>query len=626
MHNNNFVFKKTFNILLPPPNITGEVHIGHFYQYFIIDFITKWKLIQGYKIINKFGFDHAGISAIIKFKKKKKILIFLKKIKISFRKKMYFINFILNKKIEFTLSKVYKKVTKKIFYYLFKNNIIYIKKKNINFDYKLKSILSDIEISKKIYRKFLFLIKYKLNNINIIVPVSNIFSIITNTGIIINKNIKKNSVALSPFKIKVKIIKKKINKFNFIKISPIFNNCDYLLSINNKIEIITLLTKKKKIKLLNYKHLNNKIIENKKIKNYKIKNNFLKKKILKYLFYNNYIICIKKIKSYTNVNKKNNSKIFYLLIDQWYLKIKHIFSIKKIINKILIIPKKYNKLLNNWILNLSDWCISRQINWGSKFPIFKDQEKFIYFKKTRIEKYKNLNEVLDTWFNSSIWSIYIFNKNKKNQNILISGFDIIFFWILKMIIINIYCYKKILFKKIFLHEIVKDYKNKKISKSNNNSIPFNIFKKKINKYKNIFINNISKINIFEKKKINFFIIKKKNIFSNIKILYYFYYYKFCLIKNFENYNVLKYKNIINKSILSKKIYLKILNLRFPIKNKILNKNWNFTMNFLLNYKIKANFYFITKIKNKNYFIKNNYIAIFNKLNIIIYVKQKNKFI
>ncbi|AFP84339.1 class I tRNA ligase family protein [Candidatus Carsonella ruddii] len=631
MHRKNFIVKKTFSILLPPPNITGELHIGHFYQYFIIDFILKWKLIQGYKITTKFGFDHAGISTIIKFKKKNKIFNFVKKLKINFFKKMYFINFIFNKKIEFTLNNCYKKITRKIFFFLFKNDIIYVKKKNINFDFKLKSTISDSEIYKKVYKKFLFLVKYKFNNLNIIIPVSNILSIITDTGIIINNKINTNFNILTPFKIKVKIIKKNnLNKFKFRKISPIFYNKDYLLSVENKINIITFLTNKKKVKLLNYKYFKNVIIENKKIKNYKIKEMFLKKNVLKYLFYNNYIVCIKKIKSYTNINKKNNSKIFYLLIDQWYLKIKKVFSIKKIIKKIIIIPKKYNKLLNNWVINLSDWCISRQINWGLKIPILIDKEKFIYLKKiSRIENYKNLNEVLDTWFNSSIWSIYIYSKNKKKQNILISGFDIIFFWILKMIIINLFCFKKIFLNKILLHGIIKDYKNRKISKSYCNSIPFKKLKNKINKYKNIFINNISSTNVkivYKNKNINFFLNKNKAIFNNNLILHYFYFYKFKLIKNFENFNNIKNKNIINKNFLSKKIYLKLLCLDFPIKNKILINKWNFTINYLTNYKIKLNFYFIIKIFKKKYLIKKNYFAIFNKIIFIVYAKYKNKFI
>ncbi|AGS06623.1 class I tRNA ligase family protein [Candidatus Carsonella ruddii] len=617
----NFCFKKHFLIILPPPNITGELHIGHFFQYFIIDVIIKLKILQGYKIKFILGFDHAGLSAIIKFKSKKKILIQKKYLKKKYLYQLKYINFIFKKiKINFTLNKNYENIVKNGFKYYYKKKLIVIKKQFLNY-YKNK-IIPDCEVEKKIFIKYLFYIKYKIEKKTIIVSTSNLESLFYNTFLISKLKFYNEKESISPFKIKIKIYFEPINSLsNFKKYSPNINNFDFLMFLKKK-GVIIINYRKKISNLYNSKKFN---IKTKSILFYKKKT---KKNIFKFLLKNNYIVCVKKYKSFLKIKKTNNKKIINLLFDQWFLNIKKILSFKKIKKNIFIKNKKYEKIFLIWIKNISSWCISRQINWGTKIPIFLDKEKNIYQKKEYkfIKYYKN-KDVFDTWFNSSFWIIFVYSKLKKTHNIIVSGFDIIFYWIIKMLINNIFIFKKLLIKTIIIHGLIKD-SNKKISKSTNNVLNFDQIKKNINKIRLYLIKDIFNdvnISVFKFKKNKKYFIN--TILNNKNTIIRFYAFKKIIIKKYLNYEFeRKTQNFLKKNIICKKIFILITKIFFPIKKIFITKNWNFSLNFYINKLFDFKFLTIIKINNKILLIKNyiNYFVIFFKIKLVFYVKQKNK--
>ncbi|BCG49348.1 class I tRNA ligase family protein [Candidatus Carsonella ruddii] len=616
----NFCFKKHFLIVLPPPNITGELHIGHFFQYFIIDIIIKLKILQGYIIKFILGFDHAGLSAIIKFKSKKKILVQKKYLIKRYLYQLKYINFLLKKtKINFTLNKNYENIVKNGFNYYYKKKLIIVKKQFLNCC--KNKIISDCEIEKKIFTKYLYYIKYKIKTKTIIISTSNLKSLFYNTFLISKIKFYNDKESISPFKFKIKIYSEQINNLsNFKKYSPNINNFDFLMFLKKKASII--INYQKKSNLYNSEKFN---FRKKSILFYKKKN---KNNIFKFLLKNNYIVCIKKYKSFLKVKKYDNEKINNLLFDQWFLNIKKILSFKKIKKNIFIKNKKYEKIFFIWIKNISNWCISRQINWGTKIPIFLDKEKNIYQKKEyKFVKYYNNKDVFDTWFNSSFWIIFVYNKLKKTNNIIVSGFDIIFFWIIKMLINNIFIYKKPLIKKIIIHGLIKD-STKKISKSTNNVLNFNQIKKNINKIRLYLIKDIfNDINIsifkFQTNK-KYFI----NTILDIKInIFFFYVIKKLIIKKYLNYEFERNnQNILKKNIICKKIFILITKIFFPIKKIFISENWNFSLNFYINKLFDFKFLIIIKINNKILLIKThtNYFVIFFKIKLIFYVKQKNK--
>ncbi|MFI4870164.1 MAG: class I tRNA ligase family protein [Candidatus Carsonella ruddii] len=590
----NFFKKKIFLVILPPPNITGFLHIGHFFQYFILDVIIKWNILKENKICFFFGFDHAGISAIKKFKNVKNIISQKNKIIKNFFKQIKYINFfIINKKIIFTLNKHYNNFIIKNFLILYNKKKIFLNNKILNFNKNI-GILSDNDIKKKIFIKYLYYIKYKIKKNIYILSTSNI-NLIINKNILIT-NFKVNFKKInSPFKTKLYIYNIKKNIINFSKIIKLSfkNNNDCLFFKKTNINIFNI---KKKIFFLNF------------------------------IFKNNYLLCVKKYKSFNYTYKKfivKNKKI-----EQWFFKIKKIINFKKILIKIKILPIKYKKIFFSWINNMSNWCISRQINWGTTLPIIIDNEFNIYLIFfLRFIKYYKIKDVFDTWFNSSFWVVFIYIKIKKTNNLILSGFDIIFYWLIKIIINNIFFKKKILIKLFLIHGLIKDKNNKKISKTTNNVINFFHIKKNINKIKkilikNIFIDNKLYNNTYFKKKKK--ILKKFNK-TNINDLFIYYFLKKKYIFNinkhiFNFYNLFFYKN----NIFSKKIYL--FYIKLLINKKTINNKWNFTNNFYIN-KFNINYYYIIKIKNKLLFINNlffiNYFEIFFIIKIIFYVKYKN---
>ncbi|MGK2912767.1 MAG: class I tRNA ligase family protein [Candidatus Carsonella ruddii] len=590
----NFFKKKFFLIILPPPNITGFLHIGHFFQYFILDVIIKWNLLQENKIFFFFGFDHAGISAINKYKNIKNIIIQKKKIIKNFFKQIKYINFFINnKKIIFTLNKNYNNFIIKNFLILYNKKKIFLNNKILNFNNNI-GILSDNNIVKKIFKKYLYYIKYKIKKYIYIISTSNINLIINKSVLITNFKINFRKIN-SPFKMFLPIYNIKKNIINFSKIVKLSfkNNNDFLFLKKININIFNI---KKKFFFINF--------------------------IIK----NNYLLCIKKYKSYNYIYKKfivKNKKI-----KQWFFKIKKIVNFNKILTKIKIFPIKYKKIFFSWTNNISNWCISRQIKWGTKIPVIIDNEFNIYLTFfLRFIKYYKIKDVFDTWFNSSFWVIFIYIKFKKTNNLILSGFDIIFYWLIKIIINNIFFKKKILIKLFLIHGLIKDKNNKKISKTTNNIINFFHIKKNINKIKKILIKNIfndNKLynNIYLKKKKK---ILKKNNKTHINDLFLYYNFKKKYIFNINKYvfnfnNLFIYKN----NIFSKKIYLFFIKLLF--NKKILNSNWNFTNNFFIN-KYIINYYYIIKIKNKLIIINNilflHYFEIFFLIKIIFYVKYKN---
>ncbi len=519
--------KKNFSIIMPPPNITGYLHIGHAFQQTIMDVIIRYKKMSNYNTLWIMGTDHAGISTQIIvenyikkkykiFKKipKKKIISEIWKWKKKHEKKIYQQTKILGSSVDwsrtcFSLDKNFTKSVQKIFIYLYKKKLIYKNKKAIYWDKKIQCVLSDLEINKekKILKNYFIKLNFLNNKNYLIIETTKPELILGITALAVNKK-KKTLVGkklINPItKNIIKIIySKKIihsKKKQYIKIIPghKINHLIYCKKFN--LNIINILnfngSFKKKIKILNYKWEEKKKINITKILNIKKLNyKYIKKKIINFLKKKKHILKIKNKKSKIYLSNKTNTKPIIIITNQWYLKTNPLA--KKAINlvkrkKIIFIPTKYKKLFFKWMENIQDWCISRQIYWGHKIPIWYDKNNNIYVGKNKKEilskykiktKLKQDKSVLDTWFSSSIWSFTSLGWPKNNTllkkfypiNLIVSGFDIIFFWISRMIMITSYIskkytYLKIPFKKIFLTGLIRDENGNKMSKSIGNVI------------------------------------------------------------------------------------------------------------------------------------------------------------
>ncbi|BBA84912.1 valine--tRNA ligase [endosymbiont of Pachyrhynchus infernalis] len=721
--NKNIIFNKNLNnnnyysIILPPLNITGNLHIGHAFQHVIMDFLVKYNKMIKKNVLWQSGLDHAGIATQIIIEKKTNIynnlnknknIKFLNKeawiLKEKVKKKIKFQtkkigNFIDFSNSRFTLDKKFNYSVNYAFIKLYNNNLIYKDTKIVNWDTKIGSAISDLEISYKESLNKVWNIKFPLlndvsfnnikNNKFIIVSTTRPETILGDSAIAINPNDNRYTNLIGK-KVLIPIINRiipiifdssiDINKgTGCVKITPGHNINDYKIGIKNSLPIINIFNKNGKInEFLELIDINNKLKYNlEKVPTLLQNKTILESReiIVKELLKLNLIDSINNEKIIIPYSNKSNSIVENLITNQWFLKTKEISldAINVIKNKdIEFIPKKYENTYFNWMKNIEDWCISRQIWWGHNIPAWYDNNNNIYvgFNEIYIRKKFNLskslilkkdNDVLDTWFSSSlfIFSSLGWPKSYKKikkfypTSIIISGFDIIFFWISRIIMMSIYFMKDnknikniVPFNKIYITGLINDENGYKMSKSNGNIIdPIDIIngisleKLIIKRTSNLLNKNKKELIIKSTTKefpngiksygadsLRYGLIKlsysnNKNIKLNINLIDS--YNKFCnklwnvslfVIKNtnYTNYNKIELSNIkldINKwilvklNILIKNINIEINNYRLDVYGELIYK---FIKNEFCNWYIEFSKILIEKkqeIEEIKYFLK-----------------------
>jgi len=512
--------KKKFSIVIPPPNVTGSLHMGHALNNSIQDLLIRYHRMNNFETLWQPGTDHAGIAtqALVE---RKLSTEGIDKNKIGRKKfidkvwewKRQYGDIIINqlKKLgcscdwsrnAFTMDENLSKSVIKVFVELHKKKLIYKAEKLVNWDTVLKTAISDLEVDQREVNSLMYYIKYPIDNSDefITIATTRPETMLGDTAIAVNpkdKRFKKfvgKVVAIPVVGRKIKIIEDDYadpeQGTGALKITPAHDFNDYDVGQRNNLEIINIFNG------------DGKINENGP-KDYIGLDRFeARKKILKELKVKEFFVKEENIKNKVPYGDRSNSIIEPFLTEQWFVDAKKLsIKAKEVVSskKINFFPQNWSKTYFQWMNNIEPWCISRQLWWGHQIPAWYGPDKEIFVATNEVEakilakKHYNKDvelerdpDVLDTWFSSGLWPFATLGwpDNKEYiekfypTSVLVTGFDIIFFWVARMIMFGMEFLDKEPFKDIYVHALVKDEKGQKMSKSKGNVInPLDLIEK-----------------------------------------------------------------------------------------------------------------------------------------------------
>jgi len=466
--------KKPYTIVIPPPNVTGELHIGHALNATIQDILIRQKRMQGFKTLWLPGTDHAGIATqnVVekKLRKEGKTRFDLGKeqfIKEVWKWKEEYGNKILNqfKKIgsscdwsrtRFTMDEGYTKAVQTAFNHYHKKGLIYKGKRIVNWCKRCATSLSDLELEYKDEKSNLWYIKYPIRNGGFItVATTRPETMLGDTAVAVNpkdkryKNLIGKTVILPLVNREIPVVADVFIDSNFgtgaVKVTPAHDTTDEAIGQRHKLETIQVIDERGKI-------------TNSPEKYNGLKTDEARQKIIEDLQAQN---LIEKIEDYSHQVPKCyrcDTTIELIPSEQWFVKMSELAKLaEKAVKsgKIKLKPKNFEKPYFDWLKNIKDWCISRQIWWGHKIPIEGEES------------------VLDTWFSSALWPFATLGWPEKTKDlktfypttVLSTARDIINLWVARMIFSGMEFIKKIPFKQVYIHATVLTRDGQRMSKS-----------------------------------------------------------------------------------------------------------------------------------------------------------------
>ena len=505
--------KKYFSIVIPPPNVTGSLHMGHALNNSIQDLLIRHNRNKGLETLWQPGTDHAGIATQLVVEKQlmqkgvsRKDIgrdKFLKEVWKWKEKSGGIITDQLKKlgsscdwsRDRFTMDDGLSKAVLKVFVNLYEKKLIYKDLKLTNWDTKLQTAISDLEVVQKETKGKLYYIKYKVvdSDQNIIIATTRPETMFGDTAIAVNPKDKRYQNLIAKEAIipisnrRIKIISDEYadpdQGSGAVKITPGHDFNDYLVGKRNNLDLINILNK------------DGTLNENVPKDYIHIDRIDARKKLIVELEQKNFLDKIEDINHTVPYGDRTNSVIEPLLTEQWFVNAKKLSheAIRQVKKKNTnFFPDNWKKTYFQWMENIEPWCISRQLWWGHQIPAWYTEdgkiivaENFKEAKKIAKKKFKKEvllkqdPDVLDTWFSSALWPFATLGwpNNKSYElkrfyktKVLVTGFDIIFFWVARMMMMGLYFMKEVPFEHIYVHALVRDEKGQKMSKSKGNVI------------------------------------------------------------------------------------------------------------------------------------------------------------
>lgn len=505
--------KKPFVVVMPPPNITGKLHMGHALDNTLQDIFIRYNRLKGVPTLWVPGTDHASIATEVKVVKKiaeegktkqslgrdgflKEAWKWKEKYGSEITKQLRKIGSSCDWKRErFTLDDGCSKAVLHVFKELYDKGLIYKGKRLINWCPNCKTAIADMEVEYEEQDSYLWHIKYPIENSDkyLVVATTRPETMLGDTAVAVNpkddryKDLVGKRVYLPIVGKYIEIVADRYVEMEFgtgvVKITPAHDKNDYEVGKRHNLEIINILNEDATI--------------NENGGEYEGQDRFeARKNIVARLKEEGYLVKEEKYTHNVGTCYRCHSSIEPYYSNQWFVKMEDmarpaIDAVKS--GKIKFVPKRFEKQFFNWMENIEDWCISRQLWWGHRIPAYTCEKcGKLLVSETKIEKCEcggrliQDEDTLDTWFSSALWPFSVFGWPDETEDFkyfyptttLVTGYDIIPFWVSKMIFSGIAYTGKIPFENVYIHGLVRDSQGRKMSKSLGNGIdPLEVIEK-----------------------------------------------------------------------------------------------------------------------------------------------------
>ena len=492
--------KKPFTIVIPPPNITGKLHLGHVLDTTLQDIIIRRKRMQGYDALYLPGMDHASIATQAKVEQKlraqgisrydlgrEKFLEVVWDWKEEYAKLIREQWAVLGLSLDysrerFTLDEGLNKAVNEVFVKMYNEGLIYRGEKIINWDIQSKTALSNIEVEYKDIEGAFYSIKYPFvdGDDGLVIATTRPETMFADMALMVHPEDERyqkyvgKQVYIPGTSTKIPVIADEYVDREFgtgvVKVTPAHDPNDFEVGLRHHLDRPLCMNEDGTMNDLAGKY-------------HGLDRFDCRKKVIKDLEKAGYLIKVEKMIHSVGHSERTGVVVEPRLSKQWFVAMEKLtedlLAMQETDEKISFVPPRFEKIFNNWLDNIQDWCISRQLWWGHRIPAwYKGEEVYVGTTAPIGDGWHQDEDALDTWFSSALWPFSTLGWPEKTADlekffptdVLVTGYDIIFFWVARMAFQSKYLMNVRPFKDVLFHGIIRDELGRKVSKSLGNGV------------------------------------------------------------------------------------------------------------------------------------------------------------